>query len=41
MIAFCIGFMLGGMFGMTLTAIVSVSDFDEFEEDRNVSRKED
>lgn len=31
MIAFCIGFMLGGMFGMFLTAIVAVSDFDEGE----------
>lgn len=38
MIAFCVGFMLGGMFGMFLTAIVAVSDFDEGE---NIEQKSD
>lgn len=29
MILFCVGFLIGGTFGMMLTAIVAVSDFDE------------
>lgn len=33
MFAFCIGFLLGGIFGMFICAIVSMSDVDEFEEE--------
>lgn len=33
MMAFCIGFMIGGVFGIFISAIVSMSDVDEFEEE--------
>lgn len=32
MIAFCIGFMVGGTFGMMLTAIVTAADWEDDEE---------
>lgn len=33
MAGFCIGFILGGVFGMAIIAVVAQSDFDEIEDE--------